>query len=67
MALLGSSGQNRHGASSAAVATWNTACVIPPNLPAANFSDLVVAKVPTAVLPNYLSTTVGLYRYGGLK
>jgi type I restriction enzyme S subunit len=31
-----------------------TACVIPPSLPEANCSDLVVVKKPTAVLPIYL-------------
>ena len=31
-----------------------TSCVIPPSLPEANCSDLVVVKKPTAVLPFYL-------------
>jgi type I restriction enzyme S subunit len=31
-----------------------TACVIPPSLPEANCSDLVVVKRPSAVLPEYL-------------
>lgn len=31
-----------------------TACVIPPSLPEANCSDLVVVKTPIAVLPTYL-------------